>query len=161
MENILVLVSIIIISIGLLGTFLPFLPGLGFSFLGLLLYQYGTDSNIPNYYIIIFGILTLLSFLLNYLLPIKITKKYGGSRLGNIGGFLGTLIGIFLPTPMGFLIGMLLGVFIGEIIYDRSNPQRALSSTKGAFIGFLYGTGFSFLINIAIFTIVILDILKN
>lgn len=161
MENIFVLISVILIFIGILGTFLPILPGLGLSFLGLLIYQYGTDSHISEHYIIIFGILTLFSFILDYLLPIKLTKKYGGSKLGNIGGFLGAIIGIFLPIPLGFLIGMLVGVFIGELIYDQNNPQRAISSTKGAFIGFLYGTGFSFLVSIAIFVIVIIDLFKS
>ena len=39
-QNIITIVSLIIIGIGILGTFLPVLPGLAVSFVGLILYKW-------------------------------------------------------------------------------------------------------------------------
>lgn len=152
-----ILLSIILIVIGIAGTILPVLPGLLLSFAGILLYKFFGNPEFSIIYVIIFGILTLASLILNYTIPIKITAKYGGSRYGKIGGFLGTIIGLFFP-PIGFIIGMLLGVFLGELIHDRTDKKKAFNATKGAFLGFIYGTGFNLLVGLAMFLVVLIDI---
>lgn len=155
-------ISIIIIIIGIIGTFLPVLPGLILSFGGLLLYKFGTDSELSIIYIWIFGFLTLVSAILNYVIPAKTNRKYGGTRYGSIGSVVGTLLGLFfIPLPFGFLIGMFLGVFVGELLHDFNDRKKAFNSMKGAFIGFIYGTGFSFIVGLAMFLVVLFDIFKN
>ena len=150
------LASIILLILGLLGTFLPVLPGLLLSLCGLLIYKFGTDSPISMIYIWIFVFLTILSAILNYVIPARTNKKYGGTRWGSIGSFVGTIAGMFLiPVPFGFLIGMLLGVLIGELLHDMNDKKKAFNSMKGALIGFLYGTGFNFMIGMAMFLVVI------
>lgn len=64
----------------------------------------------------------------------------------------------FIPVPFGFLIGMFLGVFVGELLHDASDKKKAWNSTKGALIGFLYGTGFNFIVGVAMLVTVLLDI---
>ena len=152
-----ILLSIILIVIGIAGTILPVLPGLLLSFAGVLLYKFFGNPEFSIIYVIIFGILTLASLILNYTIPIKTTAKYGGSRYGKIGGFLGTIIGLFFP-PIGFIIGMLLGVFLGELIHDKTDKKKAFNATKGAFFGFIYGTGFNLLVGLAMFLVVLIDI---
>ncbi|WP_419870306.1 DUF456 domain-containing protein [Chryseobacterium sp. CT-SW4] len=151
------ILCIVLLVIGILGTFLPVLPGLIVSFAGLLIYKYGTDADLPVIYLWIFGILTLASAVLNYVIPAQTNKKYGGTRWGSIGSVIGTIVGMFLPIPLGFLIGMFAGVFIGELLHDSKDMNKALKSTKGAFIGFLYGTGFSFVTGVAMFLVVVLN----
>ncbi|MCD0455460.1 DUF456 domain-containing protein [Chryseobacterium sp. LC2016-27] len=150
--------SIVLLILGILGTFLPVLPGLVLSLAGLLIYKYGTDSDLSMLYIWAFVILTLASAILNYIIPAKTNRKYGGTRWGSIGSVVGTIVGIFLPIPLGFLVGMFAGVFIGELLHDSKDMNKALRSTKGAFIGFIYGTGFSLVVGIAMLLVVILDI---
>lgn len=150
--------SIVLLILGILGTFLPVLPGLVLSLAGLLIYKYGTDSDLSMLYIWAFVILTLASAVLNYIIPAKTNRKYGGTRWGSIGSVVGTIVGIFLPIPLGFLVGMFAGVFIGELLHDSKDMNKALRSTKGAFIGFIYGTGFSLVVGIAMLLVVILDI---
>ncbi len=158
-QNIIILVSLIVMLVGIAGTFLPVLPGLILCFGGLLLYKFGTSAPLNMAYIWIFGILTLISGILNYVIPAKTNRKYGGTRWGSIGSIIGTFAGmIFIPVPLGFLIGMFAGVFIGELLHDRSDRQKAWNSTKGAFIGFLYGTGFNFVVGVAMFLVVLFDI---
>ncbi|MDN3607875.1 DUF456 domain-containing protein [Kaistella yonginensis] len=152
--------SIILLILGILGTFLPVLPGLLLSLAGLLIYKFGTDSSLSMVYIWIFVFLTILSAILNYVIPARTNRKYGGTRWGSVGSVLGTLGGLFfIPVPFGFLIGMFLGVFIGELLHDASDKKKAWNSTKGALIGFLYGTGFNFIVGLAMFLVVLIDLL--
>ncbi|MCJ8153169.1 DUF456 domain-containing protein [Chryseobacterium sp. SSA4.19] len=153
------ILCLILLFLGMLGTFLPVLPGLLLSICGLLIYKFGTDADLPMIYVWAFGILTLLSVILNYVIPAKTNRKYGGTRWGSIGSVIGTIVGLFLPIPLGFLVGMFAGVFIGELLHDSKDMNKALRSTKGAFIGFIYGTGFSLVVGLAMFLVVILDML--
>lgn len=156
------LVSIILLVLGIIGTFLPVLPGLFLSLCGLLIYKFGTDAPISIIYIWIFVVLTALSAVLNYVIPARTNRKYGGTRWGSVGSVVGTLVGMFfIPIPFGFLIGMFLGVFIGELLHDSTDKKKAFNSTKGALIGFIYGTGFNFIVGVAMLLVVIIDIYKN
>ena len=154
------LISIVLLILGILGTFIPVLPGLLLSLCGLLIYKFGTDATLDMVYIWIFVFLTAVSVVLNYVIPARTNRKYGGTRWGSVGSVIGTLAGMFfIPVPFGFLIGMFLGVFIGEMLHDASDKKKAWNSTKGAFIGFLYGTGFNFMVGLAMFLVVLFDIL--
>ena len=161
-DTLIPLVSIVLLIAGILGTFLPVLPGLLLSLCGLLIYKFGTESSLSMVYIWIFVFLTAISVVLNYVIPAKTTRKYGGTRWGSIGSIIGTIAGMFLiPVPFGFLIGMFLGVFIGELLHDANDKKKAWNSTKGALIGFLYGTGFNLIVGLAMFLVVLIDIFKN
>ena len=154
------LLSIVLLIVGILGTFLPVLPGLLLSLCGLLIYKFGTDADLSMIYIWIFVVLTLISIVLNYVIPAKTTRKYGGTRWGSIGSVVGTIAGMFfIPVPFGFLIGMFAGVFIGELLHDASDKKKAWNSTKGALVGFLYGTGFNFIVGLAMFLVVVFDMI--
>lgn len=149
------IIALVLILGGFLGTFLPILPGLLLSICGLLIFKFGTENTMPMMYVWIFVLLTIASTVLNYVIPAKTNKKYGGTRYGSIGSFVGTLLGLFLiPIPLGFLIGMLLGVFIGELLHDFSDTKKAFNSMKGALIGFVYGTGFNMMVGLAMFLVV-------
>jgi len=153
------ILCLILLVLGMLGTFLPVLTGLVLSICGLLIYKFGTDADLPMIYIWAFGLLTAVSVVLSYVIPAKTNRKYGGTRWGSIGSIIGTIVGIFIPIPLGFLIGMFAGVFIGELLHDSKDMNKALQSTKGAFIGFIYGTGFSLVVGVAMFLVVVLDML--
>lgn len=154
-------ISLILLFIGMLGTFLPVLPGLLLSLAGLLIYKYGTGSDLSVIYIVIFTLLTIISAVLNYIIPARTNQKYGGTRWGSVGSVIGTLLGLFFFPPFGFFFGMLAGVFVGELLHDQKDKQKALNSVKGAFIGFVYGTGFSFVIALAMFLVVLVDMFQH
>ena len=149
------MISLALLFIGLLGTFLPVLPGLLLSMCGLLIYRFGTENDLPMIYVWIFVLLTVISTIINYVIPARTNKKYGGTRYGSIGSFVGTILGLFfIPIPFGFLIGMLLGVLAGELLHDINDRKKAFNSMKGAFIGFIYGTGFNLMVGLAMFLVV-------
>jgi uncharacterized protein YqgC (DUF456 family) len=54
---------------------------------------------------------------------------------------------------------MFLGVFVGELLHDASDKKKAFNSVKGAFVGFIFGTGFNFMVGLAMFLVVLIDII--
>ncbi|MCG2793064.1 MAG: DUF456 domain-containing protein [Weeksellaceae bacterium] len=149
------IIALALLFVGLVGTIVPVLPGLLLSICGVLIFKFGTENQMPMMYVWIFGFLTLVSTVLNYVIPSQTNKKYGGTKFGSVGSFVGTILGlIFIPIPFGFLIGMLLGVFLGELVHDLSDVKKAFNSMKGAFIGFIYGTGFNLMVGLAMFLVV-------
>jgi uncharacterized protein YqgC (DUF456 family) len=136
------LVSGLLIIIGAIGSFLPILPGPPISFAGLWLYAWQTDyEKITPLVLIIFGVLTLLTFVVDFFAPALGARGYKASNYGIIGSMIGAFGGIFLLGPLGVILGPFIGAFIGEMIYAR-NFDNAWKVAWGSFIGFLIGTVF-------------------
>lgn len=128
------------------GSFLPVLPGPTLSWLGLVL-LYLTNTIAVNYWIL--GItlaITIAVSILDYVIPAKGTKRFGGSSYGVWGTNIGLIVGLFSPIPLGFIIGPFVGAFLGELLYDQKDHQRALKAATGSIIGFLAGSFMKFMI---------------
>jgi uncharacterized protein YqgC (DUF456 family) len=146
MDIIIVIIGFIFMIIGILGSFMPIVPGPSLSWLGLVL-LYFTNAVAINFWILgITLLLTLLVTVLDYIIPAKGTKNFGGSVYGIWGTNIGLVVGIFASIPFGFIIGPFVGAFIGELIYDNKNPERALKSATGSFIGFLASSFMKFVV---------------
>ncbi|GIM49390.1 DUF456 domain-containing protein [Capnocytophaga stomatis] len=162
MEVAVTILSILVIIVGIIGTILPMLPGLLLCLAGLFAYKFfGNGAELSNVYLWVFSILTIISLLLEYIIPVKLNKKYGGTNWGSAGGIIGMLIGFFIPIPLGFLIGMFVGVFVGELLHDSQDTSKAFKSMKGSIIGFFYSTGFNFLIGVAMLFTIIIDLIAK
>lgn len=129
-----------LISLGIIGAILPVLPGPPISWLGLLCI-YGTDA-VPNnsqFIWITLGV-ALLVTILDYIIPIIGTKKFGGTKKGIWGSTIGLIIGFFFG-PIGIIIGPFIGAFVGELIEDSSDMKKAFKAATGSLIGFIFSTG--------------------
>jgi len=131
--------------LGMLGSFLPVLPGPITSWLGLLLLHF-TKVVPMNWTLlgILFGVAALI-WVIDYFIPAMGTKKFGGSRYGVIGTMVGLVVGLIAPIPFGVIIGPFIGAFIGEIIFDRNNFKRALRAAFGSFLGFITSSFIKFI----------------
>lgn len=139
METIILIFGALLIITGLIGSFLPVIPGLPFSYAGLLLLQL-VSAPFTLTFMLIWAVLTVvLGFVLDNVIPAWATKKSGGSPYAVTGSVVGLVAGIFFP-PMGFIIGPLAGAFLGEILAGKKS-DRALKSALGAFAGFMAATG--------------------
>lgn len=146
MDILLLGVGLLFVILGVFGSFLPVLPGPSLSFIGLVL-LYCTDAIPVNYWILgISLVITLLLTVLDYIIPARGTKKFGGSSYGIWGTNIGLIVGLLAPIPFGFIIGPFVGAFIGEIIYDNKDHQRALKAATGSFIGFLASSFLKFIV---------------
>lgn len=156
MDLLLVSLGFICMIIGILGSFLPVLPGLSSCWVGLLL-LYLTKAVENNYWVLgITFIIMIAITILDYLIPAKGTKRFGGSSYGIWGTNIGLIVGILAPIPFGIIIGPFAGALIGEIIYDSKNHKRALKAATGSLLGFLASSFINFL-----FSIVFLGVFLN
>ena len=143
MDYFLLAIAIILIILGLLGCVLPVIPGPPLSFLGLLVLNF---TDIPdekfstNFLLIAAGIAVLVT-VLDYIVPIWGTKKFGGTKAGMWGATIGLIVGLFF-SPFSAFLSILIGPFIGAIIGESvagSDSKHAFKAGFGAFIGFLGG----------------------
>jgi hypothetical protein len=134
--------------VGLIGIFIPMLPGTPLVFLGLLIYAaYTNFSSVSVGTIILFLILTLITLAVDYISGLIGTSKFGSTKWGFFGGIIGLIIGLFF-SPFGFfsvIIGPLLGVITGELI----GGKKFWDSTKigiGTLIGYLVAIFFDLIV---------------
>lgn len=149
MDILLLAVGFCCMIIGILGSFLPVLPGTPISYVGLLL-LYWTDAVPANYWVLgITGSVMLIVSILDYMIPAQGTKRFGGSKYGIWGTNIGLVIGIFTPIPFGFVVGPFVGALVGELIYNSSDHKRAVRAATGSFIGFLASSFMKFVVCVA------------
>jgi uncharacterized protein len=146
MDYLLVTIAALLILLGLIGCILPVLPGPPLGFGGLIILHYTKWGSINGNLLLWLGIAAGLATILDYILPIWATKKFGGSKRGIWGATIGLIIGIFFFPPIGLIVGPFIGAFVGEISSNQ-NHSIALRSALGSFIGFLLGTGLKFAVS--------------
>lgn len=161
MDLVLLLLGLVCMIVGIFGSFMPVLPGLSSCWLGLLL-LYLTSAVENNYWILAITLLITVSItILDYVIPAKGTKKFGGSSYGVWGTNIGLIVGILSPIPFGVIIGPFAGAFIGELVYDSKNHRRALKAATGSLLGFLASSFINFLFCIIFLGIFISIVWQN
>jgi len=146
MNNVVLIFVIIAMLIGAAGTVLPVLPGIPFIFAAIICYGWFEGFNVitPNY-LIILGILTLISMLFSYLATVMGARHFGSGKWGSIGAVIGLVLGLFLFPPLGLIAGPLLGAFLGEYL-SQQDAGQAFRAAIGAIIGVFSGVVFNLLI---------------
>lgn len=130
----------VLLAAGFAGTFMPVLPGAPLAWLGLLAAYFSEYCDISVATLIITGIAAVLVSVLDNILPVAMTKKFGGSKSATTGSTIGLIAGFFIG-PVGIIMGPFLGAVIGELIHNHGNSDGVLRAGLGAFAGFLAGTG--------------------
>lgn len=139
MDILLLVAGLVLLIVGILGSVVPFLPGVPVSWLGLLLFY--LTSAVPMSYTIlgITLVVTILIYAMQYIIPAYGTKYFGGSKYGMWGATIGLVIGVFLPIPGGIFIGPFFGALLGELI-NNSTSSTAVKAAFGSFVGLLAST---------------------
>ncbi|MBM1105648.1 DUF456 domain-containing protein [Aurantibacter crassamenti] len=147
MDIALLVIGFILMLVGIIGSFLPVLPGPPVSWIGLLLLH--LTKAVPDdwWFLGITGVVALVIFALDYIIPAMGTKKFGGTRAGMIGTTIGLIVGLLAPIPGGIIIGPFAGAFIGELTAKADN-KTALKAAFGSFLGFLTGAFLKFVVSI-------------
>lgn len=132
-----VLAGIFILA-GIAGSVLPVLPGPPLSLIGLLIMQLQDIPPFSTNFLLTWTAITVVVVLIDYFIPAYGTKRFGGSKWGVWGTFIGLIIGLFF-APFGIIVGPLLGALIGELIAGKTSGQ-AFKAAVGSFAGFVLGT---------------------
>jgi len=127
-DYVLLILGIILILLGIIGCLAPVLPGPPISYLGLIMLHVSR-----------FGQFSIVVTILDYIVPIWGTRKFGGSKYGIRGATVGLIIGLFLG-PVGIILGPLIGAIVGELIF-KDDMNYAIKAGFGSLLGFLTGIG--------------------
>jgi len=140
MEWFWIILGIILIITGVAGSLLPMLPGPPIAFAGMFLQQLRPEKPFSTQFLLIWAGIVVVILVLDYLIPIWGTKKFGGSKYGVWGCTLGFLLAFWMG-PWGVIIGPFIGAFAGEMI-AKQDSKNALKAAFGSFVGFLFGSLF-------------------
>jgi uncharacterized protein YqgC (DUF456 family) len=114
------IVCAVLLLAGLVGVISPVLPGIQLSWLGFLIYAWGTGfERISLVTTIVCTGLMLLFWLKDYLVQVIGAKKFNASKGGLIGVFAGTILGPIIFGFWGIIIGPVIGAIVGELIAVR------------------------------------------
>lgn len=144
MDIVLIVIGLVLMFVGILGSFLPVLPGVPVSWLGLLCLYLTPSLPFDWIFIIITGVVAIGLYILDYIIPAMGTKKFGGSKAGAWGTTIGLIVGILAPIPFGILIGPFVGALIGELVFNKTKGKLAMKAAFGSFLGFLASTFMKF-----------------
>ena len=120
MDILLIIIGIICLVTGMLGCVLPLLPGPPLAYVGMLLFHFTDRLQFTPVQLVVWA------------------KYAGGTKWGNWGCVIGTVVGLFFP-PWGIILGPFFGAVLGELVGDK-NLKDALRSGFGSLAGFLFGT---------------------
>ncbi|MBL8112348.1 MAG: DUF456 family protein [Acidobacteria bacterium] len=128
-----------LVLLGLAGTILPALPGAPLVFAGLLLAAWIDGfQKVGIFPLVILGLLTVLTLVVDVVATALGAKKVGASRSAIVGSAIGTVVGLFFGIP-----GLLLGPFVGALLGEysaRKNWEQAGKAGLGTWLGIVLGT---------------------
>lgn len=132
-------VAAILVAIGIAGTILPALPGLPLVFGGMLLAAWAGGFELVGVpMLVLLGVLTLLSLVVDFWATALGAKRVGASGKAVAGAVIGTFVGIFFG-PLGLLGGPFAGALAGELLHGRDVGQ-ATRVGFGTWLGVVFGT---------------------
>jgi uncharacterized protein YqgC (DUF456 family) len=158
-STIVIIITAVLMFTGLIGSVLPMIPGSPLILLGAFIYGWHT-----NFEVITWGTLGILLFLvlltqiLDYLASILGAKKFGASRWGMVGAFLGGIIGLLFGGFLGILVGPFIGALLLELLHGQ-NLKASMKIGLGTLIGFLAGAVGKIIISITMIGIFLIKII--
>ena len=138
MDIALLIIAAVLMLVGIIGCIVPGLPGVPVAYLGLWIAQITDRVDFSWTTLIVWGVVTLLVSVLDYVVPAWGTKQFGGTKYGVWGSTLGVFVGLFFGVT-GVILGPLVGAVLGEMMGGKALEQ-AVKAGWGSFIGILLGT---------------------
>jgi len=149
MDWLFISIGIILLLVGIVGAIIPGIPGPAISYIALIFIELTERINFTTNFLVIMALIMAAVTILDYVVPIYGTKKFGGTKRGVWGSTIGLIAGIIVLPLLGIVLGpfgifgIILGPFVGAYIGESTGGQdsgKALKSAIGSFIGFLTGT---------------------
>jgi uncharacterized protein YqgC (DUF456 family) len=123
LEVILIIIGLVIAIIGLIGCIIPAIPGPPLNFLSLIILEIAVEDAFTLEFYIIWGVFTIVTVVLDYVLPLLGAKAYKASGYGIWGSIIGMIIGIIFFPPFGMILGLLVGAIVGELIAGKEGSE--------------------------------------
>ena len=138
MEIFLLVIAGLCMLIGIIGCIVPGLPGVPIAYAGLWIAQITERVDFTWQTLLIWGIVTIVVTVLDYVVPAWGTKQFGGTKWGVVGSTIGVFAGLFFGA-VGVIAGPLVGAVLGELLGGKQVAE-AIRAGWGSFVGLLFGT---------------------
>lgn len=155
--------------IWIIWAILPALPGPAIGYLGMVVLHFTSYQAFSANTLIIWWVIIVIISILDYIIPVLGVKKYWGTKRWNMGSMIGLVIAVcVLPIfgivlgPFG-LLGLIAGPFLGAYIWETMGGRdhdNALRAAIGSFMWFLAGTLLKVWVSIAIFVVILIELIK-
>ncbi|MEL7226121.1 MAG: DUF456 family protein [Cyanobacteria bacterium J06576_12] len=129
-----------VMGVGLIGAFVPALPGAGLILAAVAVWTVASPVTVSFVPLITAAIALVLSLGVGYLATYLGAKKVGASKWGQVGSMIGLVVGFLGLLPalpvggplLGILVGTMLGAFAGEFLFRKELEfaQRVQFSSK-------------------------------
>ena len=134
------IIAVIIALAGIVGCFLPVIPGPPLSWGALLLLYFFGNGEMSLKFLLIWLGITIVVTILDYVVPAQFTRLTGGSKAAGRGSLVGLLLGLIFFPPWGMIAGAFLGALLAEVFINRSSVADSVKPALGSFAGFFFGT---------------------
>ena len=149
-------VALLCFTAGLLGVWLPLVPGLPLMALGVALFKVLQPDRLSWITVILFVLGAILGQIMELMASGWAAKKVGAGKAGARGALLGALLGLFFGLP-GVLLGPPIGALLGEWVVRRQPFKQATKAAMGAVIGLFAGALGKFLLGWGLVVIFLVD----
>ena len=126
----------VLYAAGLVGCFVPVLPGPPVAYAGFLCLLWAAHSFTWRGAVVAGGVMVLAT-ILDMVVPAWGARKFHSTRWGAWGAIAGAVAGAFF-SPAGLLLGPFAGAVAGELLAGRPLGEAAMGGF-GAMLGFLFG----------------------
>ena len=149
MDILLIILWSLLCIVWLVGSVLPVLPWPLLGYIALIFLQLTSGHPFSWVFFIVWAVIIWAMTVMDYLIPARGTKKFGGTKAGIQGSNIGLLISTIILPILGIVIGPFgivgliawpfLWSYIGEKVAGKHHAH-ALKAAIWSFIGFLTGT---------------------
>ncbi len=161
MSTLLIILAFVCLLTGIVAVFTPFPPAVPVAWLGLLLARLG-GVPLSTSLLVWSAVIGVVLMVLDYVLPLLTTRRFGGSKWGVWGCTIGLLIAVvglpFGPTGLvGVFFWPFAGAFVGELLKQRTFSP-ALRAAVGSFLGIMAGSFAKVLYALVLLVILIVNL---
>ena len=149
--------TIMLFAVGLIGTVVPFLPGTTIIMAAAVVHRImlGADKSVGWPIIAILIVLTVVTYVIDFMGGYYGAKFFGATRWGTLGAIVGAIIGLFFGL-IGLFLGPVIGAIAGEFIAGKKMIDAGRAGW-GSLLGNLGGMVGKLLIALAMIIIFLMS----
>lgn len=151
MDIVLYIFALILSVVGIVGAVVPVLPGPILSYVALLIGYFCREDVVTREWLFIWLVIVVVVSVVDYLLPLWLTRRFGGSKRASWGATIGLFVGFVFFPPVGIVLCPFFGAVIGELMNDRNDVEKAFRVGLASFAAFIFGTGIKLIVGLWIF----------
>lgn len=137
-ETVLLILACLFMAVGIIGCIVPVLPGMPLAYIGLLLAQATERVDFSTQTLVIWGIITVVVQVMDFVIAAWGTKRFGGTKYGAWGSTIGMLVGMLFGA-WGVILGPFIGASLLEAVHS-GDISKALTAGWGSCLGMLIAT---------------------